>query len=136
MHRPFWTITLFTIAAIFPACRESPNLASRLKAAGGADALKSECLGFVAAYESSSGQQFTWFPHQTNYPPTIAALQPRTVQVGRQGDVVLVHLGFVTESHPYGICVAPRGCPTEFVPRRPLGSRVTKLAEGVFQYGD
>ena len=98
--------------------------------------MKSECLGFVAAYESSSGQQFTWFSHQTNYPPTIAALQPRTVQVGKQGDVVLVHLGFIIGQHPYGIYVAPRGCPTEFVPKRPPGSKITKLGEGVFQYED
>ncbi len=136
MRPAFWTITVLTAAAMFSACRESPDLTSRLKVAGGADALKSECLRFVAAYEASSGQQFTWFPDQTNYPPTVAALHPRTVQVGKQGDVVLVHLGFVIGPHPYGIYVAPRGCPTDFAPKRPFGSRITKLAEGVFQYED
>ena len=135
MRGAFCRITLLTISGMFDACR-GPDFASRLIAAGGADALKAECLGFVAAYEVSSGQQFTWHPHQTNYPPTISALQPRTVQVGKQGDVVLVHLGFVIGPHPYGIYVAPRGCPAEFSPRRPLGSRITKLAEGVFQYED
>jgi hypothetical protein len=50
--------------------------------------------------------------------------------------VVLVHLGFIIGQHPYGIYVAPRGCPTEFVPKRPPGSKITKLGEGVFQYED
>jgi len=121
---------------MFCACRQRPNLATRVKAAGGVDALKAECHGFVAAYEASSGQKFTWFPHQTNYPPTVAALRPRSVQVGVQDGVVLVHLGFNIGPHPYGIYVAPKGCPPDFQPHRPLGSRISKLADAVFEYAE
>src|SRR6266478_5821703 len=126
-------LTLLLSAALFSGCRQQPHLAERVKAAGGADALRAECLGFVAAYEASGGQQRNWLPYQTNYPPTIAALGPRAVQVGLQDGVVLVHLGFVISPHPYGLYVAPKGCPPGFVPQRPLGSRISKLTDGVFE---
>lgn len=122
--------------ALYSACKRSPGLAQRLQAAGGPDALKTECLGFVAAYEASSGQQRNWHPGQTNFPPMMAALQPRVVQVGQQGNVVLVHLGLLALPRPAGLYVAPRGCPSDFLPERPAGSRVSKLAEGVFEYAD
>ena len=64
------------------------------------------------------------------------ALQPRVLQVGQQSNVILVHLGFVSRPPPYGIYVAPKGCPPNFVPERPTGSRIKELAEGVFLYED
>jgi hypothetical protein len=130
------SILVLLIAVVFSSCRDNPNLGTRLQAAGGADALKSECLGFVTAYEAMSVPHFTWFPGQTNFPPTIAAMQPRALQVGRQGDVILVHMSFVISPRPYGIYVAPRSCPSDFLPARPSGSRISKIAEGVFQYED
>jgi hypothetical protein len=136
MSRRLFAIVLLLIPVFFSACKQSPGLANRLQSAGGANALKTECLGFVAAYEASSGTQRNWHPGQTNFPPTIAALQPRVVQVGHQGNVVLVHLGFVTRPRPSGLYVAPKGCPSDFLPERPMGSRVQKLAEGVFEYKD
>lgn len=129
-------VLFFIAAAMFSGCRGRSQLADRVKAAGGVDALKAECLQFVVTYEQSGGRKFTFFPVQTNYPPTIAALAPRTVQVGQQDDILLVHLGFVTGPHPFGIYVAPKGCPKSFVPRRPLGSRISKLGDGVFEYAE
>src|SRR4051794_34432337 len=131
-------IRIFALLAfsIGCGCKQSADLSDRLKAAGGAEALKIECLGFVTAFEQSSGNHRNWFAGQTNFPPTIAALRPRVVQVGKQGDVVLVHLGFVGEPPPYGLYVAPRGCPSNFLPKRPRGSKITKLGEGVFEYAD
>ena len=136
MPRHVFVSVLLSILVMFSACKQNLSLASRVQAAGGANALKAECLGFIAAYEASSGKKMNWYPGQTNFPPTIAALQPRVVQVGRQGSVILVHLGFVIGPHPYGIYVAPRGCPSDFLPERPLGSTISKLAEGVFEYVD
>ena len=124
------------MTAMLSSCGDQPNLAARLQAAGGADALKTECLGFVSAYEAKAVKHFTWFKDKTDFPPTIAALQPRAVQVGKQGDVILVHMSFVISPRPYGIYVAPRGCPSDFLPLRPLGSRVSKVADGVFVYED
>jgi hypothetical protein len=121
---------------MFSSCGDKPNLAARLQAAGGADALMTECLGLVSAYETMSVPHVTWFPHQTDFPPTIAALQPRAVQVGKQSNVILVHMSFVISARPYGIYVTPRGCPSDFRPTRPFGSRVSKIAEGVFEYED
>ena len=136
MPRHVFVSVLLSILVMFSACKQNLSLASRVQAAGGANALKAECLGFIAAYEASSGKKMNWYPGQTNFPPTIAALHPRVVQVGRQGRVILVHLGFVIGPHPYGIYVAPRGCPSDFLPERPLGSTISKLAEGVFEYVD
>lgn len=129
-------IFILVVAVMFSACRDNPNLSARLQAAGGADALKSECVGFVTAYEAMSVPHFTWMANQTNFPPTIAAMQPRAIQVGKQDDVVLVHVSFVARPRPYGIYVTPRGCPSNFLPARPSGSRISKIAEGVFQYED
>jgi hypothetical protein len=53
---------LVLLLVMLSGCRQQPNLSVRVTAAGGVDALKSECLGFIAAYEASGGQMRNWHP--------------------------------------------------------------------------
>jgi hypothetical protein len=128
-------LVLFSIIAVFLGCEPRINLAERIRLAGGIEALKADCLKLAATYEAS-GMKHISLSRQTNQPATIAALAPRGLQVGRQGDVVLVHMVFAVGSRPYGLYVAPRGCPPGFVPDRPFGARISRIADGVFEYAD
>jgi hypothetical protein len=127
-------LALGLCAIMFSGCQPKSNLADRIKAAGGVDALKADCRKLVAEYEAS-GLKSLSFSLRTNHPPTIAALAPKNIQVGRQDNVVLVHMSFVIGPHPHGIYVAPNGCPAGFEPRRPVSS-VSKIADGVFEYAE
>jgi hypothetical protein len=130
-----YAVLLAFIANMFSGCEQPSDLAERVKEAGGVEALKADCLQLAAELETS-GLKSISLSSRTNHPPTIAALGPKNIQVGRQDDVVVVHMSFVRGPHPYGLYVAPRGCPSTFQPKRPLGSRVSKLSNDVFEYAD
>jgi len=127
------TLLSILIVVMSSGCQQKTNLADRIKTAGGIEALNADCLKLVATYEASGLKQIS-LSLQTNQPATIASLAPKTLQVGRQGDVILVHMGFVIGPRPYGLYVAPKGCPTDFVPDRPPGARISRIADGVFEY--
>jgi len=121
------------VLAFSSGCQQKTDLAGRIKTAGGIESLKADCLQLVTRYETS-GLKHISLSRLTNQPATIAALAPVGLQVGRQGDVILVHLGFAIGPRPYGLYVAPKGCPSDFLPDRPPGERISKIADGVFEY--
>ena len=132
--RPSLTIILVSLLA-FTGCDPRPrSLAPQLQSAGGAPALRQECAGFIAAYEQSKEERYAWTRSDTNFPPTIAALQPLGVSIKRYGDdLLLVDVRIDGGFFHHGLLVCPSNCPPGFSPSV-ANWRMTKIADGVFEY--
>ncbi len=126
-----FAVVLLALAGCDPRPR---SLAPQLQAAGGAPALRQECAGFIAAYEQSKEETYSWTRSDTNFPPTIAALQPMGVSIKRYGDdVLLVDVRIDGGFFHHGLLVCPSNCPPRFSPTV-ANWRMTKIADGVFEY--
>ena len=120
-------ITLCVIAA---GCDRGPSLANQIQAAGGFQALQRDCQLYFDRAQSPDAK--AWVMGNTNdLPPSIAALRPQIVDADRR-DLPMVDIQTCGGFNHRGLIVCLTNTPPDF---RPASSwRVTKLADGVYEY--
>jgi hypothetical protein len=132
--RPYIPIVIWlALSVAMSGCGRGPKFAAKLQAAGGPAALKQECDGFLRIYEQTTGEQSVWSPRDTNFPPTIASLQPQVVSITRLDNVLMVDVQVTGGFIHHGLLVAPAPTRQGFQPRRG-GWSIWQLADGVWEY--
>jgi hypothetical protein len=106
-------------------------LSDQVRAAGGTAALIRDCETILAEHQKT--QKESWTASDTNLPPTIAALQPQIVQAARYDGFPMVDIQVSGGFTHRGLMVILTNTPPDFMPRK-SSWRVTKMADGIFEY--
>lgn len=115
---------------VLAGCDSGPSISKQIQAAGGVAALKRDCQLYFAASEKPDHK--AWVMGNTNdLPPTIAALRPQIVDA-EQRDAPLVNIQITGGFSHHGLLVCVSNTPPGFQP--PMRWRVSKIADGVFEY--
>jgi hypothetical protein len=112
-------------------CSRAPALASKVQAAGGTAALVQDCRTILDEHQRS--QKEFWSQGDSGLPPTIAALQPQTVHASRYNSYPMVDIQVSGGFSHHGLMVILTNTPSDFMPRKSTW-RVTKIAEGIYEY--
>ncbi len=83
--------------------------------------------------EHQKTQKESWTAGDTNIPATIAALHPQVVQAARYDGFPMVDIQVSGGFTHRGLMVILTNTPADFMPRK-SSWRVTKLADGIFEY--
>jgi hypothetical protein len=113
------------------SCDRAPSLSDQVSAAGGTAALIRDCETILAEHEKT--QKESWTANDTNLPPTIAALQPQIVQAARYDGFPMVDIQVSGGFTHRGLTIILTNTPPDFIPRK-SSWRVTKIADGIFEY--
>ena len=127
----FTSTVLLALGIVVAGC--GPQFAGKLSAAGGAVALKQECVGFLRLYDQTDGKKYAWMRRDSNYPPAIASFGPQVVSIASFEGVHVVDIQVSGGFSHHGLLVAGESFPAGFRPSR--GSwTVWQLADGVWEY--
>ena len=123
-------VSLIAFLVLAAGCDSGSSVSKQIQAAGGVAALKRDCQVYFAASEKPDYK--AWVMGNTNdLPPTIAALSPQIVDA-EQRDAPLVNIQTSGGFSHRGLLVCVSNTPPGFQP--PMRWRVTKIADGVFEY--
>jgi len=124
------TVAFFATALL--GCSKGPQLLGSIQSAGGIEALKKECADLASKFQGAQPNSID----KTNYPPTIAKLNPQIVEIEEQRSFPFVHIQITGGFSHRGLLVSLKTLPPDFTPVRGGGGKwpVWKLAEGVFEY--
>jgi len=113
------------------SCGRTPSLSDQVRAAGGTAALIRDCETILAEHQKT--QKESWTASDTNLPPTIATLRPQIVQAARCDGFPMVDIQVSGGFTHRGLMVILTNTPPDFMPRK-SSWRVTKMADGIFEY--
>jgi hypothetical protein len=113
------------------SCGRAPLLSDQLSAAGGTAALVRDCEAIFAQHRET--QKEIWTASDSNLPPTVAALQPQIVRAGFYDALPIVDIQTSGGFTHRGLLVFLTNTPPDFIPRK-SSWRVTKIADGIFEY--
>jgi hypothetical protein len=123
-------VFIIALLALVVGCDSGSSTSKQIQAAGGVAALKRDCQLYFAA--SQKPDHKAWVMGNTNdLPPTIAALQPQIVDA-EQRDAPVVNIQITGGFSHRGLLVCVSNMPPGFQP--PIRWRVTRIADGVFEY--
>jgi hypothetical protein len=123
---------LLAFLTAFVGCGRGPQFLGSIQSAGGVDALKKECNDLASNFPSPQLRSID----ETNYPPTIAKLNPQIVQIIEHRSFTFVHIQISGGFSHAGLLISGQALPPDFVPVRGGGGKwpVWKIADGVFEY--
>ena len=113
------------------SCDSAPSLSDQVRAAGGTATIIRDCETILAEHQKT--QKEIWTASDTNLPPSIAALQLQIVQAARYDGFPLVDIQVSGGFTHRGLMVILTNTPPDFMPRK-ASWRVTKMADGIFEY--
>jgi hypothetical protein len=121
---------ILVVLVLVAGCDSASSISKKIQAAGGVAALKRDCQLYFAAYDKPDHK--AWVMGNTNdLPPAIAALQPQIVDAEWR-NVPLVEIQISGGFNHRGLLVCVSNTAPDFQP--PSKWRVTKIADGVFEY--
>jgi hypothetical protein len=122
-------LIVISVCVVAIGCDRGPSLTEQIQAVGGFATLQRDCRLY---FDRSRGpQDEAWVMGKTNdLPATVAALRPQIVTNRRDINVVDIQTSGGFNHH--GLIVCLTNMPPEFYPASRW--RVTKLADGVFEY--
>ena len=112
-------------------CGRSSSVSQQLQAVGGAATLIRDCQTLLA--EQRRTHKDTWSAGDTNLPATVGALRPQVVQAAHYDGLPVVDIQISGGFTHRGVLVILTNTPPGFVPRK-SSWRVTKIADGIFEY--
>jgi len=124
-------VIIIGMTLLASGCSRAPSLAAKVQTAGGSAALLQDCQAILAEHQRS--QKEFWSRGDSTLPPTIAALQPQTVQAFHYNNYPMVDIQVLGGFNHHGLMVILTSTPPGFMPRKSSWS-VTKIADDIFDY--